>query len=154
LALPFVTVWCGLGAFGLTYILYNIYTCIYSPSQYIIFDIYIYIYIYYIGVAVRNGFIRTGSVRINTIPRSHLIRHKGYIYIYIYIYIYVYIYLSLSLYKTFVLFWGAYHAVSTVPYPVQVRKLSSHQTNSKRGLFVHTSLSMALSKTRISNPKP
>jgi hypothetical protein len=35
------------------------------------------------------------------------------------------------LYKTFVLFWGAYHAVSTVPYPGQVRNSSSHQRNSK-----------------------
>ncbi len=48
-------------------------------------------------------------------------------------------------YKTFVLFWGAYHAVSTVPYLVQVRNLSSHQRTSKRGLFVHTSLSTTLS---------
>jgi hypothetical protein len=51
----------------------------------------------------------------------------------------------LSLYKTFVLFWGAYHTVSTVPYPVQVRKLSSHQRNSKKGLFMHNSLSMSFS---------
>ena len=51
----------------------------------------------------------------------------------------------LSLDKTFVLFWGAYHAVSLFHTPCKVRKLSSHQRNSKKGSFVHTPLSTTLS---------
>ncbi len=33
----------------------------------------------------------------------------------------------------------------TVPYPCKTRKITSHQRNSKKGLFVHTSLSTTLS---------
>ena len=32
----------------------------------------------------------------------------------------------------------------SVPYPFKARKITSHQRNSKKGLFVHTSLSTTL----------
>ena len=51
----------------------------------------------------------------------------------------------LSLDKTFVLFWGAYHAVSLFRSPCKESWLPSQQRISKKGFFVHTSLSLKLS---------
>ena len=61
----------------------------------------------------------------------------------------------LSLDKTFVLFWGAYHVVSTVPYPLQGSQVTiTPEKTLKRGFVcahfsLHDPLSLSLSPVKV-----